>query len=49
VDGLGFLGVAYVAVWLGIVAFLFAITRRQKALEKRLEELRRTIDRGEVK
>ena len=48
-EGLGFLGVAYVAVWLGIVAFLFAVTRRQKALEKRMEELRRTIDPGQVK
>ena len=48
-DGLGFLGVAYVAVWLGIVAFLFAITRRQKALEKRIVELRRTINSGQVK
>lgn len=48
-DGLGFLGVAYVVVWLGIVGFLFVVTRRQKALEKRLEELRTGIARDGVK
>ncbi len=48
-DGLGFLGVAYVLVWLGIVAYLFAVTRRQKALEKRMEELRRSFDERQVK
>ena len=37
------MGVAYVVVWLGFVAFLFAVTRRQKALEKRMDELRGAI------
>lgn len=46
---LGFLGVAYVLVWLGIVVFLFSVTKRQKALEKRVEELRKTANRGPVK
>jgi CcmD family protein len=48
-DGLSFLGVAYTLVWLGIVAFLLSVARRQKALEKRIEELRRRIDSGQVK
>ena len=47
-DDLGYLGVAYVLVWIGIVVFLFSVTRRQKALEKRVEELRRTANRGPV-
>jgi CcmD family protein len=39
-DGLGFLGLAFVLVWVGIVLFLFTVSRRQRALEKRIEELR---------
>jgi CcmD family protein len=39
-DSLGFLGLAFVVVWLGIAAYLLAITRRQRALEQRLEELK---------
>ncbi|MGQ0680113.1 MAG: CcmD family protein [Actinomycetota bacterium] len=42
-SSLNFLGLAFVLVWFGIVAYLFSVTRRQKGLEKRLEELRRTI------
>ena len=42
-DGLAFLGVAYIVVWLGFVAFLLAVTRRQKALEKRMDDLRRSV------
>ena len=38
-DGLQFLGLAFVLVWVGIVLFLFSVTRRQRALEKRIEEL----------
>jgi len=48
-SGLGYLGIAYVVVWLGIVAFLFAVTRRQRTLEKRLDELRRSLERDSVK
>lgn len=40
-DNLGSLGVAYAIVWLAISAYLLSIARRQKALEKKLEELRR--------
>jgi CcmD family protein len=49
VDDLGFLGVAYLLVWSGIVVFLFSVTRRQKALEKRVEELQKATNRGPVK
>ncbi|HVL50158.1 MAG TPA: CcmD family protein [Actinomycetota bacterium] len=38
-DGLGFLGLAYGLVWLGIALFLFSISRRQRSLEKRIDEL----------
>ncbi|MEX2553953.1 MAG: CcmD family protein [Actinomycetota bacterium] len=47
-DDVGYLGVAFVLVWFGIVVFLISVTRRQKALEKRVEELRRTANRGPV-
>lgn len=39
-DGLGFLGLAYGLVWLGIALFLFSVSRRQRSLEKRIDELR---------
>ncbi|HEX2180514.1 MAG TPA: CcmD family protein [Actinomycetota bacterium] len=39
-DGLGYLGLAFVLVWVGITLFLFSVSRRQRALEKRIEELR---------
>jgi CcmD family protein len=48
-DDLGFLGVAFLLVWFGIVVFLFSVTRRQKALEKRVEELRKVTNNGSVK
>ncbi|HEX2259554.1 MAG TPA: CcmD family protein [Actinomycetota bacterium] len=38
-DNLGFLGLAFVVVWLGIAIYLLTVTRRQRALEERLEEL----------
>lgn len=47
-NGLNFLGIGFLLVWFGIVAFLFTVTRRQKALEQRVEELRNpgNHDRG---
>ncbi len=45
-DGLGFLGLAYGLVWIGIALFLFSVSRRQRALEKRIEELRASEKKG---
>ena len=40
-DNLGFLGIAYGIVWIAIAAYLFWILRRQRALERRMDALRR--------
>ncbi len=37
--GLAYLGVGYALAFLGILAYLFSISRRQRSLEKRIEEL----------
>lgn len=37
--GLGYLGVGYALAFLGMLAYLFSISRRQRSLEKRIEEL----------
>lgn len=39
-DGLGFLGLAYLLVFAAIAMFLFSVSRRQRALEKRIDDLR---------
>jgi CcmD family protein len=39
-DGLTFLGAAYTLVWLGIAIYLFSISRRQRALERRILALK---------
>jgi CcmD family protein len=44
-DNLGFLGLAFLLVWVGIVAYLLTVTRRQRALERRLEELEKRNNR----
>ncbi len=48
-DGLGYLGLAFVLVWVGIALFLFSVSRRQRALEKRIEELRSSEKSGNAK
>lgn len=48
-DNLGFLGVAYAFAWIAISVYLISLFRRQRSIEKRLEELtqkRQTEDRG---
>jgi CcmD family protein len=45
-DGLGFLGLAYLLVFAGIAMFLFSVSRRQRALENRIEELRASEKKG---
>jgi CcmD family protein len=40
-DNLGFLGLAYGVVWLGIAFYLLRIGLRQRDLEQRLEELKK--------
>jgi CcmD family protein len=45
-DGLAFLGLAYLLVFAGIAMFLFSVSRRQLALEKRIEELRASEKKG---
>ena len=36
---LAYLGVAYTAVWVGIAGYLVYLGRRQRAVERRLDEL----------
>ena len=36
---LAYLGVAYTAVWAGIAGYLVHLARRQRAVERRLDEL----------
>jgi CcmD family protein len=36
---LAYLGIAYVAIWAGIAGYLVHLGRRQRAIERRLEEL----------
>lgn len=40
-SNLAFLGIAYAIVWIAIAAYLASLTRRQRAIEKRMEELAR--------
>ena len=35
-----YLGVAYGAIWAGITAYVLYLGRRQRAIEKRLDDLR---------
>jgi CcmD family protein len=37
--GLAYLGVGYALAFLGVIAYVLSISRRQRALEKRVEEL----------
>lgn len=37
-----FLGIGFSLVWIAIAGYLFSLSRRQKALEKRLESLAHT-------
>lgn len=37
--GLGYLGVAYTAVWVGIAGYLLVLGRRQRNLDRRLRDL----------
>ena len=43
---LAYLGVAYAAVWAGIAGYLVHLGRRQRAIERRLNELEGP-DRGD--
>jgi CcmD family protein len=36
---LAYLGVAYTAIWAGIAGYLLCLGRRQRAIERRLDEL----------
>lgn len=38
---LAFLGIAYALVWIAIAGYLLILARRQRALEMRIEQLRR--------
>ena len=42
---LAYLGVAYTAIWAGIAGYLVHLGRRQRAVERRLNELQGS-DRG---
>lgn len=37
---LAYLGMAYAVVWIAIAGYLVSIARRQRALEKKMEELK---------
>lgn len=45
-DGLGFLGLAFIVVWVGLAGYLFSVSRRQKTLERRLEALDQAEKKG---
>lgn len=44
-NNLGFLAVAYAVIWVGLALYLLSITRRQRALDRRLDELSNTSSR----
>ena len=44
-DNLGFLFAAYAVVWLALFAFLVTLSRRNRALEREIEELRELLER----
>lgn len=37
--GLSYLGVAFLAIWVGISGYLLTLSRRQRAIDRRLKEL----------
>lgn len=37
--GLGYMGVAFVVVWVAIGCYLIVLDRRQRSIDKRLKEL----------
>lgn len=37
--GLGYLGIGYAIVWIVLFGYVLSIQRRQKELERRIEEL----------
>lgn len=39
---LAYLGIAYGVVWLAIAGYLISIARRQRALEKKMDDLKDT-------
>jgi len=45
-DGLGFLGLAFMLVFAAMMLFLFSVSRRQRALEKRIEDLQASEKKG---
>lgn len=47
-SSLNFLGIGFLLVWFGIVAFLLTLSKRQKALEQRVEELRHPTNSDRV-
>ncbi|HLF70284.1 MAG TPA: CcmD family protein [Actinomycetota bacterium] len=38
-SGLGYLGLAYAVLWLGLGGYLWSLARRQRSLEKRIDEV----------
>lgn len=38
-DDLGFLGVAYALAWIVIAAYLLSLVRRQRSIERKIEQL----------
>jgi CcmD family protein len=37
--GLSYLGVAFLAIWVGISGYLLTLSRRQRAIDRRLKDL----------
>lgn len=38
--GLSYLGVAFLAIWVGISGYLLMLSRRQRAIDRRLKDLK---------
>jgi CcmD family protein len=46
-ENLSFLFAAYTAVWVLLFVYVFVLSRRSRALEQEIEELRHLLQRGQ--
>lgn len=46
-ENLSFLFAAYAAVWVLLFAYVVVLSRRNRALEREIEELRQLLQRGQ--
>ena len=45
-NNLGFLFAAYTVVWVSLFVYVLMVSRRNRALQKEIEELRELLERG---